>query len=210
MATGEGAMEGFKDLRGATRAAVGALGVYMVLDALVALMRFAFPQDPAGMPETAGSAAAIAALALFVVLLACLLLVGRWIYRASANAHALSADMTIRPGWAVGWYFVPFANLVMPFQAMKEIWFESHEAAGLYEERETSLLGWWWGLWIGTNVLANIAFMFGGRSGEPMAAAAYVDLLGAMLNVPLCLVLIRLMRRLDATQRIARHAGAFL
>ena len=28
--------------------------------------------------------------------------------------------MTISAGWAIGWFFVPFANLVMPYQAMKE------------------------------------------------------------------------------------------
>ncbi|HMC91185.1 MAG TPA: DUF4328 domain-containing protein, partial [Allosphingosinicella sp.] len=137
-------------------------------------------------------------------------LVGCWIYRASANAHALSADMTIRPAWAVAWFFVPFANLVMPFQAMKETWRESHEAAGLYDQAETPLLAWWWGLWIAVNVLGNISFAFGGTTSQPLEGAVYVDLLHAALNVPLCLLLIRLMRRVADTQRLARNASAFL
>lgn len=35
----------------------------------------------------------------------------RWIYRASRNAHAFGPAMTVTPGWAVGWFFVPIANL---------------------------------------------------------------------------------------------------
>ena len=50
-----------------------------------------------------------------------------WIYRAAANvvaANVVGFDFT--PGWAVGWYFVPFANLVQPFLAMRQIWNASH------------------------------------------------------------------------------------
>ena len=46
-----------------------------------------------------------------------------WIHRANRNARGLGAEgMTFTPGWSVGWYFIPIANLWKPFQAMKEIW----------------------------------------------------------------------------------------
>lgn len=207
-------MDGFKELRGATRAAVAALCAHMVLDLLAALLRVAYPPGAAGNPalyppEQVGTPADLAALPAFLALLLSFVLVGRWIYRASANAHALSTDLTITPGWAVGWYFVPFANLAMPFQAMKEVWRESHEAAGRHEESESPLLGWWWGLWIATNVLGNLSMALGGRSPEALEGAVYVDLIAAAINVPLCLILIRMMRQLTDTQNVARHATAF-
>jgi len=199
-----------KDLRSLTRAAAAALVAYILLDALVALMAFASPQQPEGLPETPGSPADFAVIGLAAAFLASVVLVGCWIYRANANAHALSSGMTIRPGWAVGWFFVPFANLVMPYQAMKETWRESHEAAGLLEEAQSPIVGWWWGLWIAGNVLARLGFMFGARTDSPLAAAPYVDLADAVLNGAAAIVLIRLMHRLGETQRVARHAAAFL
>ena len=46
-----------------------------------------------------------------------------WIYRANYNARQLGAtDMQFSPGWAVGWNFIPIANLWKPYQAMREIW----------------------------------------------------------------------------------------
>ena len=41
----------------------------------------------------------------------------------NCNVRALGAnDLSISPGWSAGWFFVPFANLVKPFVAVREIW----------------------------------------------------------------------------------------
>jgi len=197
----------YKELRGLTRAAAAALVAYMVFGALFALMSFASPRWAGPDAPTPADYVGIPFLLAF---LASIVLVACWIYRASANAHALSADMTIRPGWAVGWFFVPFANLVMPYQAMKETWRESHEAAGRYEEAQSPIVGWWWGLWICGNVLARLGSLFGAGTDSPLAAAPYVDLLDAVLNAAAALVLVRLMLRLGEAQRLARHAAAFV
>ncbi|MCH8121324.1 MAG: DUF4328 domain-containing protein [Planctomycetes bacterium] len=72
----------------------------------------------------------------------------RWIYRTNKNLRTLSGEqMTFTPGWSVGWYFVPIANLFKPYQAMKEIWHISHKN----ESTTYSLVGWWWCLWIVSN-----------------------------------------------------------
>ena len=45
----------------------------------------------------------------------------RWLY-VSAKINHLSGikGLSRGPGWSVGWFFVPFANLVMPYRALKE------------------------------------------------------------------------------------------
>lgn len=49
-----------------------------------------------------------------------------WIYRTSANAAVLRPEEgRITPGWAVGWFFIPFANLWMPFKALNQVWHSS-------------------------------------------------------------------------------------
>ena len=45
-----------------------------------------------------------------------------WIHAAATNLRAFGNDLlTITPGWCIGWWFIPFASMVMPFKAMSEI-----------------------------------------------------------------------------------------
>jgi hypothetical protein len=77
-----------------------------------------------------------------------------WIYRANRNLHAVSAaPMVFTPGWSIGWYFVPIAQLVMPYRAMQEIWRMSHNGRA----SNVDLLRWWWGLWLACNLAGNVA-----------------------------------------------------
>jgi hypothetical protein len=149
------------------------------------------------------------ALAELAVLIACFVVVGRWIYVANANAHSFgTGGMSISPGWAVGWFFIPLANLVKPYEGMKEAWRTSHDVAGLYEEAESPVVGWWWGLWIVNGIVGWVGMRLGG--GPVMLEAAYYfDVAGAALNAALCVVLIHLMRRLSVAQVQAAHGGVF-
>jgi hypothetical protein len=85
-----------------------------------------------------------------------------WQHRAQRNAIELAdRKLEFTPGWAVGWWFVPFANLVKPFQTVRELWKASH---GGYDERIVgtwSVIGWWWGLWLGANVLERFVVRLG-------------------------------------------------
>ncbi|MEL7190012.1 MAG: DUF4328 domain-containing protein [Pseudomonadota bacterium] len=100
--------------------------------------------------------------------------ISMWIHRAhSTLREAGRHDLQYTPGWAVGWYFIPFANLFKPFGAMRELWSESHVAPDSYGSESPGNLGIWWGAWIIGNILANISFrltmMDGGASPAPIA-----------------------------------------
>lgn len=100
---------------------------------------------------------------LFVVYIATIVMFCVWTYRVNANIHALgAANLRFTPGWAVGWYFVPIANLWKPYQVMKEIWRASKNPSGWQDEGSSSIIGWWWFLWIVSNVQVSI-----GSSPEP-------------------------------------------
>jgi len=73
-----------------------------------------------------------------------------WVYRSDALARALGSDrMAHSPGWSVGWFFVPFANLVKPYFVLKEIYVATviprtynlrlDHPGGLH-----MLILWWW------------------------------------------------------------------
>lgn len=187
----------FKNLSRNTIAATIAVGIYMVADFLFSAAGFVV--EPAG-PDEFG-VVDLLGLIQFLTVLICIGVVGRWIYRASVNAHTISGAMAISPGWAVGWYFVPFANLVMPFRAMKEVWLVSHRSGAQYDERTPALLGWWWGLWLANNVISNLYFQLGAREAVDPQTLAAINLLATATNVPLCIVLVTVMRDISNAQK---------
>jgi len=99
---------------------------------------------------------AIASLASIAAFIVSAIAISMWIYRAhSSLREAGREDLQFSPGWAVGWYFIPLANLVMPFKAMRELWNESHLSADSYGGEAPGNLGVWWGTWIIGGILGN-------------------------------------------------------
>jgi hypothetical protein len=88
-----------------------------------------------------------------------------WVYRAMARARELTPTLTITPGWAVGWFFVPVASLWMPYGVMTEIVEGSGVSAPAYAERTRTLIGWWWGAWIARSLLSLFG-AFASRASE--------------------------------------------
>ena len=195
----------YKDLSRLTRTATIVVGSYLLLDLITSAGALA--EGPPVADEARISD--FFALLQLLVLIACVSVVGRWIYRASVNAHAITDEMTISPGWAVGWYFIPFANLFKPFQAMREIWHASHETFGGYEERTPQILGWWWGLWLVNGVIGNISARLSWSGVAPASTVDALNMASAALNIPLCLILITIMREVAQTQPDVFHASAF-
>src|SRR4051812_34981457 len=69
-----------------------------------------------------------------------------WMYRAAANAEMFSlARQRFGKGFAIGGWFIPFANLVIPGLQMADIWRGSPgpDAPGT-PRRSTALVWWWW------------------------------------------------------------------
>ncbi|MEG3177334.1 DUF4328 domain-containing protein [Sphingomonas sp. RB3P16] len=129
--------------------------------------------------------------------------VSRWIYRASANAHTLSDAMTISPGWSVGFLFVPVASLFKPFQALRETWQVSLSPENPDSVPVPAVMRWWWGLWVLASILGNISFRFSlnAKTISDLTLSAWFDIALLVIDVPMAVLLIVVMRRLTANQR---------
>jgi hypothetical protein len=93
-----------------------------------------------------------------------------WQYRAQRNAIELAGGgLKFTPGWSVGWWFIPLANLVKPFETVRELWKASHGVA--WRSLNTwRVIGWWWALW-----LAGSALEWGiARSGTPTDFSGFI------------------------------------
>jgi hypothetical protein len=71
-----------------------------------------------------------------------------------------SKQTEITPGWAVGYWLVPFVNLFRPYMTMKELWQRSASAnaAGVVTAAP-ALLGLWWAAYLGAGFTGRAAAM---------------------------------------------------
>ena len=129
-----------------------------------------------------------------------------WIHRACFNARVRATYMRFTPGWAVGWYFIPIANLWKPYQAMKEIWETTDAQANKSMTEGAWLLGWWWTFWIVSNILANAAFRMSLRaeSIDELLSMTKVMLASDLIDIPLTILFIQIVRKISSAQEIAR------
>src|SRR5262249_21577010 len=82
-----------------------------------------------------------------------------WVHRMIANLPALgSMSCRFTPAGAVGRYFLPIVNLVRGHQVMATIWTESQPPSfnehGFSLKRKTTIVNWWWGLYLLSGVVA--------------------------------------------------------
>ena len=104
------------------------------------------------------------ALAIFVLLII-------WLYRAAKNNEALGRqNPRLGPGWAIGGWFIPVANLVIPFIIMDDVWrgADPSIARGDPGWRRSSTLGAIWA-WLVTAVIFTIPSVIASSSGDVRA-----------------------------------------
>ncbi|KCZ98534.1 hypothetical protein HPO_09985 [Hyphomonas polymorpha PS728] len=142
-------------------------------------------------------------------LIASVILVSMWTYRAMKNLHIVEAvAAAMSPGWAVGWYFIPIANLWKPFEGMLQIWRESHRLAGR-PEKVAAYMGWWWATWVASNILANISLRLTGFT-DPLPTydvGILVGAVGSVLSVVCGFLLLRTAKEVTQVQAEMRSGG---
>jgi len=151
----------------------------------------------------------IVGLAQFIVTIITGITFLRWIYRSNKNLRALSGEsMTFTPGWSVGWYFIPIANLWKPYQVMKEIWDVSHKCNATGH----AVVGWWWALWLLSNPLGRLPFKLVMRADDASgyAASAMTYIISDGLDVILNVVALVMVTRIGAaySQNIVEQGAA--
>ncbi len=125
---------------------------------------------------------------------------GMWSMRANRNMRALRPDghFAITPGWTVGWFFVPIANLFKPYEAVKEMYVNS-STDGF---SRMGVLGWWWATWIIGNVVSSLSMV--PAMADPMAPATSaltaVDVFTSLLSIIAGILAIIIIRTINRNQ----------
>ncbi len=129
-----------------------------------------------------------------------------WQHHAQVNIAAASpSDLRFTPGWAVGWWFIPIANLWKPFQTVRELWAESHAWGGHGGLSRWPVI-WWWLLWVGSNLMAIWAsslFEEVNRLAD-FRRAEFVELAADALTIGAAVLAITIVRSITTLQEALR------
>lgn len=89
----------------------------------------------------------------------------RWQHRAHKDliTYLRSAPLSFSPGWGVGYWFIPLANLWLPFGATRELWTAS-EPDGNQTRSVPAWLWLWWVTWIAAGILGRVLALSQGGS----------------------------------------------
>ena len=150
-------------------AILAAIAVCSLLYVLFSIGMIAFPDVGIDIGDGESINAPLMAMGLIALLelplrIACVVLFLVWLHRAYSNLIPLKAqNLEFTPAWAVGWWFIPFLNLVRPFQVVRELYNESDPAVDpetgySYVPGGTPMIV---GLWWVTFVLAGISHRIG-------------------------------------------------
>ncbi|WOR15415.1 DUF4328 domain-containing protein [Hyphomonas sp. FCG-A18] len=196
----------------------GALKIYMAAELLMgiasAFLLWLYLPDtvaPVSYEVLTQFDLAIAAIAIlqFTSLMFCYVMVSRVTYRTMRNLHTIgSKKAEMSPAWAVGWYFIPFANLWKPAEGMSQIYHGTYAAMG-EKSAANSPIPLWWTFWLVSNVTANISMrLSGGFNGEDYSSTTFgLDVASSLFGVASAYLLLRLLRRVVDRQEAFKHGG---
>lgn len=134
-----------------------------------------------------------------------------WVNRAARHARELSPEvMTISPDWAVGWAFVPIANLWMPFKAMSQIWRATAQGGGGALSPSIGLLWVWWPAYLISNALSNASFRIDMQGDNTQIETSLgLGVAADAFEIVACVALMAVVARVTAAQRAWDPAKAF-
>jgi hypothetical protein len=129
----------------------------------------------------------------------------RWLSRSYRNLPALGVTHpSFTPGWAIGAWFVPFMNLVRPYQIVKELWGTSEPT------HSAALLGWWWAAWLISGFIGQAVFRLSLRATQPseLLTLSYLTLISDAVSVVAAILAVKVVRGITRRQEHMRRTMA--
>ncbi len=134
-------------------------------------------------------------------------LIGRWLFVSSKINHLLGIkELNFSPGWSVGWYFIPFANLVMPYRSLKETFKASFNSEEWQKNKVPYDFPIWWATFLISSWLSNISLRMYLELGETytyeqLNQISYIDIVADLLIIVNAIFLLRIVNVIYHNQK---------
>jgi hypothetical protein len=166
-----------------------ATGLSLITEALSIPFPFSEGQELDENPLGAVLALMIFLLAVFelIIYVTTVIFFCVWLYRAYDNLRVFNrwAGLDYSPTMAVGSFFIPFANLVVPYRAVRETW----QKSGIPDELMLGLpeapasFPVWWMFWLLGSFVGNISMRLSFNENVPHTTATLVGILASALSI---------------------------
>lgn len=139
-----------------------------------------------------------------------------WFFRVHKNLLGLgwTADrLTYRSDSAVIGFFIPFVNLVRPYQMMMEVWEKSDPHPAEARQQDSAVVGWWWGGYLLSGVLTSAAALMllqKKHSFDQFVGLSWLQLIANFTVIPAGLLAITVVQRIDRRQHERRVSESVL
>jgi uncharacterized protein YunC (DUF1805 family) len=194
--------ERYKSARGIATLLVIAFGLVILVDVIAAVIDIQrinllrriisgghFTLEEAEASDSAFSTVGIFLLIAFIVTAVVFLI---WIYCAYKNLEPLgSRNRQYSPAWAVGGFFIPFVNYVLPFLITKEIWKASdpklNDGQSWRGVSVSPLVPAWWVLYVVSNIAGYIVgrvVLSGAETFTDLLNQSWAWLIADVLQIP--------------------------
>ncbi|MGN5635461.1 DUF4328 domain-containing protein [Streptomyces sp. AC154] len=137
-----------------------------------------------------------------------------WFWRVRANAEIFDASaQPMRPGWAIGGWFVPVAGLWLPRRIAGGIWTASAQTNtdGTWRQVSHAPVNLWWGAWVAAMVFGRIATQRYDRAEQPhdIVHAVSMVMVSDLLDIVAAVFAILFVRKLTRMQGERAVIGRF-
>ncbi|MFE7120235.1 DUF4328 domain-containing protein [Streptomyces sp. NPDC057654] len=137
-----------------------------------------------------------------------------WFHRVRGNAEIFTQDVcTLGRGWSIGGWFIPFANLWLPFRVAAETWQASAPQTpdGSLREVSRAPVRAWWILWLLALAAGRVGQTLYNRANTPesLQQAMGTVMLGDLLDLAAAVLAILFVRKLTRMQRERAELGTF-
>lgn len=127
----------------------------------------------------------------------------RWFRRAYFNLHAIQSPEVSQPeGWAAGAWFVPFLNLVRPYQIMREIWNGTQRALPhrYPDVAPIGLLGIWWAFYIIMGIASNVSvrLAMNVQTLDDLTGLSIASIVAEVISIPAAFLTIQVVKKVSA------------
>jgi membrane protein YdbS with pleckstrin-like domain len=116
----------------------------------------------------------------------------QWFRRAYHNIRRAGQRIEMGEGWAAGSWFTPFANFVLPYRIMKEIWYKTQITFASKAEGHGIVTAWWAAFILGNFI---IRILSKASNDDDLTETAMFAIISAFIEIISILLAVRVVRR---------------
>jgi hypothetical protein len=135
-----------------------------------------------------------------------------WFRRAFYNLRLVDRTISTSDGWCAGAWFIPIYYFFGPFQLMREMYTHTVQLLRMNIKwipatKHSSLLGWWWGLWVFDRIWTGITVRvsWGMETFDEIYFSTSFGLWGVVISVPLTILAVRVIQEYAGMERVMVH-----